>query len=266
MSSLPPINWRYCGNQMKLWRALAGVSREDLAKEANYGAETVKSMEQGRRRPTLRLLQVADEMCGANGLLLASHAYLGPEKSDRLTHDFMLYEAEAIAISSFQPQLIPGLLQTEETARALLEGTWPPVDDKTIEDRIVARLARQKLLERLGTSFEFVIGEVAVRYPVGSMDAHKRQLQRLLDVGEQRNVTVQVLPAGGAHVGLNGPLVLLETAEHDRLGFEEGQTVALLYAEAEKINIAVKRHALIGRLALSPKESACYIRKLMEEL
>jgi hypothetical protein len=56
-------NWRYCGGQIKLWREEAGVSRQDLAGEARYDYEYVKSMECGRRRPTLRLFQVADQMC-----------------------------------------------------------------------------------------------------------------------------------------------------------------------------------------------------------
>jgi DNA-binding XRE family transcriptional regulator len=74
-NSQPPIAWRYCGSQIKHWRAEAGVRREDLAKEANYGYEYVKSMENGRRRPTLRLLQVADQMCRASGKLEAAKGY-----------------------------------------------------------------------------------------------------------------------------------------------------------------------------------------------
>lgn len=71
--------WRYCGSQIKMWREEAGVSRQELAKEANYDYEYVKSMENGRRRPTLRLLQAADQMCGARGKLIAAHEHLRPE-------------------------------------------------------------------------------------------------------------------------------------------------------------------------------------------
>ncbi|MEU4202469.1 helix-turn-helix transcriptional regulator [Streptomyces sp. NPDC026294] len=63
--------WRYCGNQIRLWRGQAELSREELASEVGYSVEYVKSMEQGRRRPTLHLLRVADEMCGARGMLTA---------------------------------------------------------------------------------------------------------------------------------------------------------------------------------------------------
>ncbi|MEV6315838.1 helix-turn-helix transcriptional regulator [Streptomyces sp. NPDC051776] len=79
-SSQPPMAWRYCGNQLKLWRTKAGVTREKLGEEAGYTYEAVKSREQGRRRPTPRLLQVADEMCGAQGLLNAAQEYLKPER------------------------------------------------------------------------------------------------------------------------------------------------------------------------------------------
>ncbi|WP_328504904.1 helix-turn-helix domain-containing protein [Streptomyces sp. NBC_00457] len=73
-------NWRYCGGQIKLWREESGVSRQRLADEAGYDYEYVKSMECGRRRPTLGLLQVADQMCGARGKLLAGQEFLNPSR------------------------------------------------------------------------------------------------------------------------------------------------------------------------------------------
>ena len=136
-----------------------------MGKEANYEYETVKSMEQGRRKPALRLLQVADQMFGARGLLLAGQEYLKPDKFASYSQDFMRYESEAIVHSSFEPQLIPGLLQTEETVRALLDAHCPVLDDETIEARVAARLERQSLLDKQTKAFNFVIGEAALRYP-----------------------------------------------------------------------------------------------------
>ncbi|MFI9206234.1 Scr1 family TA system antitoxin-like transcriptional regulator [Streptomyces sp. NPDC053048] len=257
--------WRYCGNQIKLWRTHAGVSREELAKEAGYGYETVKSIEQGRRRPTVRLLEVADEMCGAHGKLAAAADYLKPEKFPHFSLDFMRYEAEAIVHSSYETQLVPGLLQTEESMRTLFNAHWPPLDDETIDERVVAREARKALLEKQTTSFSFVISETPLRHPLSSHGAHKQQLLHILTQGERRNVTVQVMPNGGAHSGLNGPFVLLETPEHEHLVYEEGQTTGTLFADPEKISIVMQRHAMIARQALSPDESARFIRKLAEE-
>jgi transcriptional regulator with XRE-family HTH domain len=258
--------WLYCGNQIKLWRQRAGISREQLSKEAAYEYETIRSMETGRRRPTVRLLQIADQMCGANGMLLAAQAYLAPEKFLSYAQDYMRYEAEAIAHSSYQTQLIPGLLQTEEYARELIGGHWPPLDDETVDVRVAGRLERQALLDKQSRAFSFVIGEAALRYPIGTVEVHKRQLHRILEDNRRRNVVVQALLFGGAHPGLNGPFVLLETAEHEQLAFEEGQMTGVLYAEPDKVSVLARRHAMILQKALTPEDSARFIRKVADEL
>ncbi|WP_037841932.1 helix-turn-helix domain-containing protein [Streptomyces sp. NRRL F-5126] len=262
----PPMAWRYCGNQIKRWRERSGVTREKLATEASCSYEYVKSMETGRRRPTLHLLRVADELFEAGGLLVAAQEYLQPERFASFSQDFIRYEAEAIAVSSYQPLLVPGLLQTREMVLALLTAHWPPLDDETIEVRAEARLERQGLLAKPTRSFSFVIGESVLHHAFVPPDAHQRQLCHLLAVGERRNVAIQVLPSGGAHPGLNGPLVLLETPDHDHLAYEEGQLSGLLYADADKVSLVTQRHAMILRQALSPEESARFISKLAEEL
>ncbi|GAA2931822.1 hypothetical protein GCM10020221_29560 [Streptomyces thioluteus] len=144
MAEQSPPTWRYCGSQVKLWRYRAGVSREKLAQEANYAVETVRAMEQGRRRPTPRLLQVADDLCGAGGLLVAALTYLKPERYVPQVGEFMDAESQAIALSSYQTLYIPGLLQTEAYMRALMTKAWPPMEDELLEERVTARLLRQK--------------------------------------------------------------------------------------------------------------------------
>ncbi|MEV8478567.1 helix-turn-helix transcriptional regulator [Streptomyces sp. NPDC051173] len=262
----PPTAWRYCGNQMKLWRTEAGVSREELATETGYGAETIKSMEQGRRRPTLRVLEIADDLCGAQGKLKAAYVYLQPEPFVPYAREFMLYEGEAIALSSYQPLLIPGLLQTESTMRTLFNTHWPPLTDETVEERVKARLARQAILQEQAKAFSFVIGEAALRNTLGCPEAHRRQLLHLLQAAEQRNIVIQVLPIEGAHPGLDGSFLLLETPERKWLVYEEGQIGSSLCSDPERISDLTQRHAMIARYALSPEESTQFIRKLAESL
>ncbi|UXY27894.1 helix-turn-helix domain-containing protein [Streptomyces sp. HUAS TT20] len=259
-------NWRYCGGQIKLWREEAGVSRQALAEEAGYDGEYVKSMECGRRRPTLRLLQIADQLCGARGKLVAAHEFLKPEKFLSYAEGYVRYEAEAISLSFHQPLHIPGLLQTEETMRALLDAYLPPLDDETIEERVAGRLERQALLGKQTRAFSFAIGEAALKNPVGGVEAHRRQLLRLVEAGEARNVTIQVLQFVGAGPGVDGPFVLVEAPEHELLVYEEGQETGSLYADADKVSAIVQRHAMILRQALNPGESARFITKLAEEL
>ncbi|MEU5051392.1 helix-turn-helix transcriptional regulator [Streptomyces sp. NPDC021096] len=267
-SSQPPMAWRYCGNQIKLWRAQAGVSREQLAQEANYGYESLKSMEQGRRRPSLRLLQIADEMCGANGLLLAARDYLQPEKIATQFVEFAAAEAEAISLASYAPLLIPGLLQTEDYARALMNSHWPPADDETIEERVSRRLKRQENLTRKPAAiFTYVVYEAALHTGVGGPAVMKAQLAHLIDAGQMRNISIQVLPVGGyAPSHLNGSLVLVETAQHEHYAYVEGQGTYVLHSDTETVSTLTKYLDMISRQALSNAESAQFIGKVMAEL
>ncbi|MFJ7905879.1 Scr1 family TA system antitoxin-like transcriptional regulator [Kitasatospora sp. NPDC096204] len=265
-SAPPPMSWRYCGNQIKLWRTRAGISREDLAAEAGYGIESLRSMEAGRRKPSMHLLQVADDMCDAKGILVAGVQYLLPEKYPYFAEEYMNYEAEAIVIHWFETLLIPGLLQTEETARTLLNAHWPPLDDNTIDERVAARLARQTVLATQTKSFNFLIGETPLRYALSSREAHKRQLLHLLATGEARHIVIQVVPSSGSHPGLNGPFILLDSPEHQRLAYEEGQAMGLLHSEPDKVGLLSQRHAKILQRALNPEASAEFIAKLAEEL
>lgn len=268
VNSQPPMAWRYCGNQVKRWREQAGATREELCKETGYHYEYVKSMENGRRKPTLRLLQIADEMCDAHGLLLSAQDYLKPEPFPARSQEFMQAEAEAIAIHSYEPLLIPGLLQTEEYARALISESCPPLDDETVEERVNARLRRQEALRaRPSVVFGFVVYEAALRTMVGGREAMKRQLQSLWEALELRNVSVQVLPAGRCPaLALNGSLALLETPDHEHYAYIEGQETSALYADPGKVSSLTQLHGMIRMQALSAEESAQFIRRLTEEL
>ncbi|MFH8789774.1 helix-turn-helix domain-containing protein [Streptomyces roseoverticillatus] len=264
MGSQPPMTWRLCGNQAKLWRTRAGVTREELAREANYDFETVKSMEQGRRRPTERFLQVTDDMCGAHGFLIAMQDYLGPEPAVNQGEDFFRYEAEAISFSSYEPLLIPGLLQTEGTMRALFGSAWPPLNDEVIEERVTVRLGRQSLLDKRSVAFAFVIGEDPLRHPAGDVEAHRRQLAHVLEVGQRRNVVIRVMPAGRCKIGSS--FVMLEMPSRNRVTYQEANGVGRLDASIERVSAFAQQQAEVGWLALNPTESTRFVEKVMGEL
>ncbi|KUF17912.1 helix-turn-helix domain-containing protein [Streptomyces silvensis] len=264
----PPAAWRYCGSQIKLWRAEASVSRAALADEAGYDCEYVKSMENGRRRPTLRLLQVADQMCGAGGKLAAAQQYLKPEPFPQRTQAYVQAEAEAIALYAYGALLIPGLLQTKEYAYELLSKSCPPVDEDTVRERVAGRLKRQqKLHGKPPAHVSFVIHEAALRGMVGGRDVMRSQLAHLLEVGKRRNVSIQVLPfAVAPPVALGGPMVLVETVEHEQYGYVEGQETGALYADADTLNALRQRLGAIRMQALNIAESARFIGKVADEL
>ncbi|MFD3760721.1 Scr1 family TA system antitoxin-like transcriptional regulator [Streptomyces sp. NPDC058622] len=260
--------WRYGGNQVKLWRTEAGRSREELAAESNYDPETVKSMELGRRRPTMQLLRAADQMFGAGGKLVAVAEYMKPEPFPKRSEEFMAAEAECFAFNNYEPLLIPGLLQSQEYMEALMGDASPPMDADTIEERVRKRLQRQETMaHRIKTVYGFIIGEAAMRTDVGGREVMRRQLDHLLQVSEQRNVFIQVLPTGRAcGVALHGPLILVETPEHKLWAWAEGQETTAMYSRVDKVSSFTQTHGMIRMNALSAAESAEFIKRLAEEL
>lgn len=262
-NSQPPVAWRYSGNQMKRWRTKANISREQLAEAANYSPDTIKSMEQGVRMPTPRVLDVADELCRAEGLLSAAKDYLQREKFPARAQDFMEREREAISVWSYESALVPGLLQTEPYARTLIENRYPPLDEETVEQRITARMERQTILTegRPFTGLSFVLYEAVLCSPL--VDAER--LRRLLDVSCLRNVALQVLPHKRAvPAALMGPMVLLETRAHERFAFTEGPFASELSADPGVVNRVSERLGMIRTEALSPAESARFIKGMVD--
>lgn len=129
-------------------------------------------------------------------------------------------EREAISLWWYEVSLVPGLLQTKEYARALIDNRIPPLDEETVEERIAARMERQAILteRKPPVGLSFVLYEAVLRSPQADAD----QLRHLLEASRLRNVVVQVLPFERAiPAALMGPMVLLETRDHERFAFTE---------------------------------------------
>ncbi|MFC5634220.1 helix-turn-helix domain-containing protein [Streptomyces bullii] len=256
--------WRFSGNQMKRWRTKANVSREQLAAAANYSPDTIKAMEQGARMPTPRVLDVADELCRAEGLLSAAKEYLSREKFPARAQEFMEREKEAISLWWYEVTHVPGLLQTKGYAKALIDNHVPPLDEETAADRVAARMERQSILtgRKPPVALSFVVYEAVLRSP--QVDAE--QLHRLLEVSGLSNVTLQVLPFGRAvPAALMGPVVLLETRDHERFAYAEGQLGSELSADPDAVSRTTERLSMIRAQAFSPDESARFVERMVDQ-
>ncbi|MEU0392807.1 DUF5753 domain-containing protein [Streptomyces sp. NPDC006208] len=261
-----PSAWRHCGQQLQMWRQDAGGSCQALGEAAGYTEGTIRAMEVGRRRPTARLLAVADDLYGARGKLKALEKFLVPDPFPPRAAEFMEREAHAIAHQSYEPIRIPGLLQTERYVRALFATHCPPIDDETVEHRVAARIERGLMPARRPTAyFSFVIEESTLRRPMGSPEVMKEQCEHLLAMGRLRNVDIQVMPTSqGSHPGNDGPIVLLESPDHEHHVFEEGQSVSHLTGEPETVSSLTQRLGMIRMQALGPEESAEVIKREAE--
>ncbi|WP_369224094.1 helix-turn-helix domain-containing protein [Streptomyces sp. R39] len=260
----PPAAWCYGGDQLKRWRTRADVTREKLASAANYSPETIASMERGVRRPTSRVLDVADELCDAQGMLSAAKRFLDRERYSARAQDFIEREREAISIWSYEVSLVPGLLQTQGYARALIDNRIPPLDEETVDERIAARMERQAILTewKPPVGLSFVLYEAVLR----SQLADGGQLRRLLEVSRLRNVVVQVLPFERAFSdALMGPMVLLENRDHERFAFAEGPFASQLSTDPGVVSRVTERLSVIRTRALDPDESARFVERMVDQ-
>ncbi|MFH8926567.1 helix-turn-helix domain-containing protein [Streptomyces pristinaespiralis] len=262
-----PGAWSAYGRLLQHLRKRAGLNQQALGEAIGYSLEHVASVEQGRRPAKVTFTTAADRVLETRGVLEVLQDEVDRAKLPQFFRNFALIEAEVVSRFSYDPLLVPGLLQTEGYARAVFAGHCPPLSEEIIDQHTEARLSRQKLLTRVPPAeLSFIVSEEALRNPVGEAETMAAQWQRLLDVGTLRNVEVQVMPsASGFHAGLNGPFVMLETKDHQHLGYIESQEVGCVVGDPAEVSAFGLRYGKLRSQALNGVESARLIERLAGE-
>lgn len=259
---------RSFGRLLKFFREREGFTRGELGDKLGYSADTVASFEQGRRVAQPQFIDAAEAVLNADGVLATLKPDQAVARYPAHFQDMARIEAGAVSRFSYDSQVVSGLLQTEEYAHALLSAHFPPLDEVTITERVEARLERQTLITQdkpLVTVF--VIEEAALQRQVGGVEVHRAQLRRLRETAALRHVALQVLPTSrAAHSGLNGPMVLLETAEREHLVYLECQDVGTMITDRAQVSEFWLRYGMLRSQALNTEESARLIDRMVEEL
>ncbi|MEC4019609.1 helix-turn-helix domain-containing protein [Streptomyces sp. H27-D2] len=255
------------GRQLKLLRTRVPLERAELGARTGYSGSTVAAYEQGRRIPPPRFIDKADEILGAGGVLQALKEEVARAQYPAFFRDAARLEAGAAAVSVFAVYAVPGLLQTDEYARAVFRMQRPLLDDEVIEQRLTARLARQEIYDRRPAPLlSFIIVESALRRPIGGRATLYGQLEQMLLIGQKRNVEVQVMPVDrDDHAALGGPFTLIDTAQDQRIAYAEVQGDSRLYTGQAKIRELESRYGIIRSQALTPRESSEFVEKLLGE-
>ncbi|TXL90996.1 helix-turn-helix transcriptional regulator [Streptomyces sp. IB2014 016-6] len=262
-----PGIWVGYGKLVKLYRERLGMTQQELSDALGYSVELVASVERGRRPAKRAFTEGAEATLNAGGALAVLQDDVDLAKLPAFFQDFAQIETEAVSRFSSDPLLVPGLLQTEEYAKAVVSAHCPPLSEEVIDQRVEARLNRQKLLTRTPlVETCFVIGEQALTNTVGTADVMKNQLHHLLNQGALRNVSIQVMPADrGIHPGLDGSMVILETLEHRRVGYIESQEVGFVITNPTTVSAFGLRHGKLRMQALNIEQSARLIKRLAGE-
>lgn len=252
--------------QLKLWRETAGLTQAEFGAAIGYGEELVSSVERGRRIPRPEYLDQADEVLDGGGRIAAMKRDLAEVRYPKKVRDVKRLEGEAVEICSYNNSVVDGLLQTEEYARAVFGSRRPLFTEDELEQRVAARLARQEIIESPTTLpvFSFVQCESTLRRPYGGKMAMRRQLERLLQLGQLRNVDVQVMPLDReGNAGVDGPFRVLRLNDGSTVGYNEVQLTSRAIAEPKLIQVLEIRYGTIRSQALTPEESLAFIEKML---
>lgn len=257
---------RVFGTVLRAMREHAGVSAEEVAAHAGYSRSLVAKIERGERMPPPDFVDRAATLLGAADVLARAARHLERGDFPSWFEEYAELEAKAVSLYKYDSLVINGLLQTEEYARVVLGIRCPVLDSGEIERRVQARLARQTVLTRFpATQAAFVIEEWVLRRPVGGRAVHTCQLEHLLAVGRERNVTVQVMPTAYEHAGFDGPMTLLETPERRLLAYLEVQGRSMLIDVRDEVSELHMRYSMIRSQALTPGDSARLIEQIAGE-
>ncbi|WP_406266133.1 helix-turn-helix transcriptional regulator [Streptomyces sp. NBC_00191] len=255
------------GKQLRLWRERAHLTQADVGKAIGYTEHQVSAVERGRRIPKPEFLDRADEALGAGGILAAFKEDVERARYPRKVRDLARLEAEAVELSAYANSVIHGLLQTEDYSRTLFRMRTPLLDEETIERYVAARMARQEIFSRWPAPLlSFVQEEVTLLRPVGGRHVLRAQLERVLEIGRLRNVSIQVMPTDREeHVGLGGPFQLLEPKAGPKAAHAEVQQFSRVVTDRKEVRTLEARYGTIRAQALTPRESLALIEKVLGE-
>ncbi|MFZ4268703.1 helix-turn-helix domain-containing protein [Streptomyces arboris] len=262
-------SWQLVGAQLRHFRKLAGLTQAALAERLGVGEDTIASIEQGRRALQEDLAVQLDELLGTKGALQVAVAKIPrKERYQALVKDFVQYEQNAVSLLWYESQLVPGLLQTEAYARFIFSCNYPPLEEEEIEKRVADRLGRQKILERKPRPIlHFILEESILHAQMGDAEVMREQLLHLRRCMDLPFVTIQIMPRKTPrHAGLAGPLVLLETPDHDGLAYVDGQLRGELYDEPADVSALMQRYGMLRSQALTVAESTRLLDALLDAL
>ncbi|MGW9373335.1 helix-turn-helix domain-containing protein [Streptomyces xanthophaeus] len=253
----------YYSYELRRLREDAGLKQAQLGSIIFCTGSLIGMIENGKRVPTRDFSERVDAALGTGGVF---SRLVGLVLRSQLPSWFQAYaemEARATHISSFQPQLVYGLLQTEDYARAVLRAGW----GEKLEEAVAARMERQRILTREHPPLAWVVLDEAVLHrPFGSREIMRDQLDRLIDFRDCREVRVQILPfSAGQHPATVGAFNVLRFEGDPDIVYAESYGSAHVTANPETASDCAHRYDHLQATALSVEDSAALIARVREE-
>ncbi|WP_225824353.1 helix-turn-helix domain-containing protein [Streptomyces naphthomycinicus] len=253
----------YFGSELRRKREAAGLTQKQLGAVIFCTGSLIGQIETTLKVPTREFAERADAALMTDGFF---SRLVGLVLRSQLPGWFQPYaemEAKATYISTFQAQVVYGLLQTERYARAVLGAS----KGGRLDELVAARLERQRLLRRERPPSVWVVLDEAVLYrPMGGLEVMREQLAHLLSFHDQRLVNIQVLPySAGEHPSVHGAFNILRFNDHPDIVYTEDFIQGHMTANPEGVSEGWLHYDQLRAAALSVRDSAELITHVMEE-
>jgi transcriptional regulator with XRE-family HTH domain len=250
------------GFELRRYRKARGWSQIRLSKAVSYSVGTISMIETARRSPTEEFARHCDEALEAEGALMRLWPMVSHASAPSWFRPWLDVEATAETIRTWEPLIVPGLLQTEDYARAILSGE-PGVTSEEVEEHLTARMERQSILRRPRPPLLWVVLDEGVLHrPIGSRAVMAAQLTRLLEASEAPRITIQVLPLDAyCTTGLLGGFAVTQAHGTPDTAYVEAASNAQVTDWTESVKTLALRYEGIRSEALSQRDSVNLIKE-----
>ncbi|MEU2877317.1 MULTISPECIES: helix-turn-helix transcriptional regulator [unclassified Streptomyces] len=276
----PTVRRRRLGQELRRLRELKGMTAEEVAERLLVSQSKISRLENGRRSISQRDVR---DLCGVYEVedhrIVDSLMQMAKDSRQQgWWHSFgdipySVYiglETDAASLRVYDPQVVPGLLQTRQYAEALIAGALPETAPADVDKRVQVRLRRQERISAAENPLRLwtVLDEAALHRIVGNSDVMRDQLEHLVEQSRLPHVTVQVIPYDmGAHPGLNGQYAILEfpDAADSSVVYIEGVTSDLYLEKANDVQKYSVMYEHLRAQALNVEQSRQFIADIAKK-
>jgi transcriptional regulator with XRE-family HTH domain len=257
------------GTEVRRLRKRAGVSQEQLARKVILSQSMLSGIERGEKAVKEDQAEAIDRALATNGRITGLWKSL---HSDGFYPDWFRriveMERRAIEIREYQMAVVPGLVQTEHYARAVIRTAQPWAPSEKVDELVDARVKRAEILGAAERPLVwFVLDEIVIRRPIGGMDVMREQLEQLLALIDSHKIRVQVIPETClTHPGLAGPFRVMAFADLPPVAYPEHTMGGVILDAEDSVRQCSVIFSALQAEALPPGESAELIRSRREQL
>ncbi|PWI16220.1 transcriptional regulator [Streptomyces sp. Act143] len=276
----PTVRRRRLGQELRRLRELKGMTAEEVAERLLVSQSKISRLENGRRSISQRDVR---DLCGVYEVedhrIVDSLMQMAKDSRQQgWWHSFgdipySVYiglETDAASLRVYDPQVVPGLLQTRTYAESLISGALPEATPGDIDKRVQVRLRRQERISAADNPLRLwaVLDEATLRREVGNRQVMIEQLEHLIEMSQLPHVTVQLIPfTMGAHPGVSGQYAILEfpDAADSSVVYIEGVTSDLYLEKAQDVQKYSVMYEHLRAQALNADQSRDFISKVAKE-